>query len=84
MQLHRVVCTQPLIGNSTILDLSMPGAHDTVTYDLSTSLSDGYEGMPDAISKILHALTPLVARPSGRALLGPGRASHAMPARDAG
>ena len=28
----------PVIGNATILDLSMPGTHDTLTYDLSTTV----------------------------------------------
>ena len=34
----------PILANATVLDLSLPGAHDTMTYDLSTTLSDGYEG----------------------------------------
>eukprot|EP01047_Picozoa_sp_COSAG01_P070619 COSAG01_NODE_10755_length_2086_cov_2.976346_1_plen_387_part_00 len=50
-----------LISNVTLLDLALPGSHDTMTYDLSTALSDGYEGMPGPVSKILHSLTPLVA-----------------------
>jgi hypothetical protein len=50
-----------LIANASLLDLALPGSHDTMTYDLSTALSDGYEGLPAAVSKILHALTPLVA-----------------------
>ncbi|CAK9109332.1 unnamed protein product [Durusdinium trenchii] len=32
-----------------------------MTYDLSDTLSDGYEGMGPVISNILHAVTPLVA-----------------------
>ena len=51
----------PLISNVTLLDLALPGSHDTMTYDLSSALSDGYEGMPEPVSKILHSLTPLVA-----------------------
>ena len=31
----------PAIENLTLLDLSLPGSHDTLTYDLSTLLSDG-------------------------------------------
>lgn len=50
-----------IISDSTLLDLALPGSHDTMTYDLSDALSDGYEGMPSVVSKILHALTPLVA-----------------------
>ena len=30
-----------VIGNLTILDLSLPGTHDSLTYDLSTTISDG-------------------------------------------
>lgn len=26
----------PLISNATLLDLTLPGTHDTMTYDLST------------------------------------------------
>ena len=51
----------PLIANQTLLDLSLPGSHDTMTYDLSTALSDGYEGLPSIVTTILHELTPLVA-----------------------
>ena len=50
-----------LIANQTLLDLSLPGSHDTMTYDLSTALSDGYEGLPSIVTTILHELTPLVA-----------------------
>ena len=51
----------PVIANKTVLDLSLPGSHDTMTYDLSTAMSDGYEGLPSIVTTILHALTPLVA-----------------------
>ena len=52
----------PLLGtNTTLLDLTLPGVHDAMTYDLSTTLSDGYEGMGPVISKLLHAVTPAVA-----------------------
>lgn len=53
----------PLITNVTILDLALPGAHDAMTYDLSTSMSDGYEPseIPYVVTEILHDLTPLVA-----------------------
>mmetsp|Transcript_58088 Transcript_58088/g.188027 ORF Transcript_58088/g.188027 Transcript_58088/m.188027 type:complete len:449 (+) Transcript_58088:60-1406(+) len=51
----------PVLGDASILDLSLPGAHDTMTYDLSTTLSEGYEGMGPVISKILHSVTPLLA-----------------------
>ncbi len=44
----------PVIGNATVLDLSLPGAHDLLTFDLSTSVSDGAEDIPDWLSDILH------------------------------
>jgi len=51
----------PLLGNSTLLDLTLPGAHDAMTYDLSTTVSDGYEGIGPVISKLLHGVSPLIA-----------------------
>ncbi|CAE7562651.1 Plcxd1 [Symbiodinium natans] len=51
----------PILGDATLLDLSLPGTHDSMTYDLSDTLSDGYEGMSAATSAILHALTPGLA-----------------------
>ena len=51
----------PLLTNVTLLDLSLPGAHDAMTYDLSDTLSDGYEGMGKFVSSILHTVTPVVA-----------------------
>ena len=50
-----------LSPTTTLLDLSVPGSHDSMTFDLSTTLSDGYEGLGPVISKILHGLTPLIA-----------------------
>merc|ERR1711977_300224 len=44
----------PVIGNATIFDLSLPGTHDTLTYDLSTQTSDGGDDGHDILSKILH------------------------------
>ena len=43
-----------VIGNLTLLDLSLPGTHDSLTYDLSTTISDG--GIDDypELSKVLH------------------------------
>lgn len=52
---------EPVLGDSTLLDLSVPGSHDTMTYDLSKTISEGYEGMGAAISKILHTVTPIIA-----------------------
>jgi len=52
---------EPVIGQANLLDLSLPGAHDAMTADLSTALSDGYEGMGPFISKLLHKVTPEIA-----------------------
>ncbi|GMH90995.1 hypothetical protein TL16_g11929 [Triparma laevis f. inornata] len=43
-----------VLGNLTVLDLSLPGTHDSLTYDLSTTVSDG--GIDDypELSKILN------------------------------
>eukprot|EP00439_Symbiodinium_sp_Y106_P007149 s5343_g1.t1 len=38
----------PILGHATLLDLTLPGTHDSMTYDLSDTLSDGYEGMSAA------------------------------------
>jgi len=51
----------PILGDATLLDLTLPGTHDSMTYDLSDTLSDGYEGMSAAASAILHTVTPGVA-----------------------
>jgi hypothetical protein len=49
-----------IIGTSTLLDLSLPGTHDTLTYDLSTTVSEG--GMDEALrlAELLHKATPVV------------------------
>jgi hypothetical protein len=52
---------EPIMGEATLLDLSLPGAHDAMTYDLSDTLSDGYEGIDAVVSDLLHDVTPLVA-----------------------
>lgn len=33
----------PAIGSLSLLDLMLPGTHDTLTYDLSTALSEGMD-----------------------------------------
>jgi len=50
----------PIIGDSTLLDLSLPGTHDTLTYDLSTTVSEG--GMDEALrlAQLLHKATSVV------------------------
>lgn len=47
----------PVLGNLTLLDLSLPGTHDTLTADLSLVVSDGgIDGM-DRLAEALHKLT---------------------------
>lgn len=49
-----------IIGDSTLLDLSLPGTHDTLTYDLSTTVSEG--GMDEAVrlAELLHNATDVI------------------------
>ena len=52
-----------IIGNMTILDLALPGTHDTLTYDLSTTVADNANDLPSWASWMLHTfhkLTPFV------------------------
>jgi nicotinamidase/pyrazinamidase len=48
------------LANSTFLDLSLPGTHDTMTYDLSTTISDG--GIDDypELAAALNFLSPII------------------------
>eukprot|EP00164_Ancoracysta_twista_P000941 GFYU01001233.1.p1 GENE.GFYU01001233.1~~GFYU01001233.1.p1 ORF type:complete len:487 (-),score=162.24 GFYU01001233.1:119-1579(-) len=44
----------PVLGDLTLLDISVPITHDTLTYDLDTTVSNGaWDGHP-TISKLLH------------------------------
>jgi len=44
----------PLLNNVTVLDLALPGTHDTFTYDLSLIVSDGADDGSEDLSLILH------------------------------
>eukprot|EP00051_Salpingoeca_urceolata_P020692 m.313741 g.313741 ORF g.313741 m.313741 type:complete len:150 (+) comp19664_c0_seq23:4575-5024(+) len=44
----------PLLSDKTILDLSLPGTHDTLTFDLSTTVSDGANDLPPDVAWVLH------------------------------
>eukprot|EP00911_Craspedida_sp_UC1_P002858 UC1_evm3s2093 len=44
----------PVIANQTLLDLSLPGTHDSMTYDLSTTFSDGANDLPLPVAWVLH------------------------------
>lgn len=51
---------QPVLGDSAVLDLSLPGTHDTLTYDLSTTVSDGGIDELYKLAEMLHNKTDLV------------------------
>ena len=42
------------IGHQPLLQLSLPGTHDTMTYDLAPVISDGANDLPPALAYILH------------------------------
>mmetsp|Transcript_42983 Transcript_42983/g.69870 ORF Transcript_42983/g.69870 Transcript_42983/m.69870 type:complete len:500 (+) Transcript_42983:21-1520(+) len=50
----------PAIKNLSILDLALPGTHDTMTYDLSRRISDGANDLPPSVSWILHEIAPIL------------------------
>ena len=43
-----------IIGNLTLLDLSLPGTHDTLTYNLSTTVSDGGMDEYEELAQMLY------------------------------
>ena len=53
---HWMGATMDAIGHLSLSNLSLPGTHDTMTWDLSTRISDG--GIDDH-SKIAHVLHEL-------------------------
>lgn len=50
----------PVIGNLTILDLSLPGTHDTMTFDMSTTIADEANDIPAWMAHVLHDIAPLI------------------------
>jgi hypothetical protein len=50
----------PIIGGSTLLDISLPGTHDTLTYDLSTTVSEGGIDEMYKLAEFLHNYTSSV------------------------
>lgn len=50
----------PAIENLSLLDLSLPGTHDSMTFDLSTTVSDGTNDLPPPIAWVLHEFHDLV------------------------
>jgi hypothetical protein len=45
-----------LIENVTVLDLTLPGTHDTMTWDLCPVVSDGANDLPAPVADLLHQL----------------------------
>ena len=50
----------PVLGASPLLALSLPGTHDTLTYDLSTTVSEGGIDEYYKLAEMLHDKTDLV------------------------
>lgn len=48
------------IGNLTLLDISLPGTHDTLTYDLSTTVSDGGADDYYLLAELLHKFDKII------------------------
>lgn len=47
---------EPFISHQTLLDITLPGTHDSMTWDLSTSIADGANDIPLNISLLFHDL----------------------------
>jgi hypothetical protein len=50
----------PIISGHTILDISVPGTHDTMTVELSTTVSDNSNDLPTWASWILHEFAGII------------------------
>jgi len=44
----------PVIGDQSIMDLSLPGTHDSLSYDLSTTVAQDANSLPHWLSNVLH------------------------------
>jgi hypothetical protein len=44
----------PVVGNLTLLDLALPGTHDTLTQDLSATVADNANDLPSWAAWLLH------------------------------
>jgi hypothetical protein len=56
---------QPILGNRTLLDLTLPGTHDSLTYDLSTVVSRSGYDQSEFLSDILHIASSAGLTPGG-------------------
>eukprot|EP00049_Salpingoeca_infusionum_P017911 m.354925 g.354925 ORF g.354925 m.354925 type:complete len:471 (+) comp17136_c0_seq1:67-1479(+) len=45
---------RPAIDHMTLQDLALPGSHDSMTGDLSTTIADGSNDIPPALAWVLH------------------------------
>lgn len=52
--------TLSVLGSSSLLDLSLPGTHDTLTHDLSTTVSEGGIDEYYNLAELLHNKTDVV------------------------
>jgi hypothetical protein len=50
----------PVIGPLSLLDMALPGTHDSMTFDLSTTVSDGANDLPAWLSWVLHEVAPVI------------------------
>lgn len=48
----------PVISPLSVLDLSLPGTHDTLTADLSDTIADNANDLPPDVADVLHDLVP--------------------------
>ena len=51
---------KPVLYNETILDLSWPGSHDSLTSDLSTTFSGHANDIPPALAWLLHTFGSII------------------------
>jgi hypothetical protein len=49
-----MTCLFPLISNLTVLDLQLPGTHDTLTFHLSDRIADNANDISPALAAFLH------------------------------
>eukprot|EP00996_Jenningsia_fusiforme_P001072 NODE_197_length_2801_cov_21.947311_g180_i0.p1 GENE.NODE_197_length_2801_cov_21.947311_g180_i0~~NODE_197_length_2801_cov_21.947311_g180_i0.p1 ORF type:complete len:444 (+),score=63.35 NODE_197_length_2801_cov_21.947311_g180_i0:1416-2747(+) len=58
----------PVVKQQTLLDLTLPGSHDTLTYDLSEVVAQGANDIPVWLSDLLHLLPKHLVGPYVRSV----------------
>lgn len=48
----------PALRHQSLLDISLPGTHDSMTYDLSTTTADNTNDIPPSVAAVMHELAP--------------------------